>query len=37
LRAALNAVLAGQQVSENQKASIGCNIKWKPGNEPEYF
>ena len=37
LRAALDAVLAGKPVSLNQKASIGCNIKWKPGNEPEYF
>jgi peroxiredoxin len=37
LRAALDAVLAGQPVSEDQKASIGCNIKWKPGNEPDYF
>ena len=37
LRAALDAVLAGRPVSENQKASIGCNIKWKPGNEPDYF
>jgi peroxiredoxin len=37
LRAALEAVLAGQPVASNQKASIGCNIKWKPGNEPEYF
>jgi peroxiredoxin len=37
LRAALGAVLDGQPVSPNQKASIGCNIKWKPGNEPEYF
>ena len=37
LRAALDAVLAGKSVSENQKASIGCNIKWKPGNEPDYF
>lgn len=34
LRAALDAVLAGQPVSETQKPSIGCNIKWKPGNEP---
>ena len=37
LRAALDAVLADKPVSPNQKASIGCNIKWKPGNEPEYF
>ncbi len=37
LRAALDAVLAGQPVPANQKPSIGCNIKWKPGNEPDYF
>ncbi|HUW83465.1 MAG TPA: thioredoxin family protein [Phycisphaerae bacterium] len=37
LRAALDAVLAGRQVPPDQKASIGCNIKWKPGNEPDYF
>ena len=37
LRAALEALLAGKPVSPRQKASIGCNIKWKPGNEPEYF
>lgn len=36
LRAALDAVLAGQPVPEDQKPSIGCNIKWKPGNEPAY-
>ena len=37
LRAALDAVLAGKPVSANQKASIGCNIKWKAGHEPDYF
>lgn len=37
LRAALDAVLAGNAVSANQKPSIGCNIKWKSGNEPDYF
>jgi peroxiredoxin len=37
LRAALDAVLAGRPVPANQNASIGCNIKWKPGHEPEYF
>jgi peroxiredoxin len=37
LRAALDAVLAGTPAPANQKASIGCNIKWKPGNEPDYF
>jgi peroxiredoxin len=37
LRAALDAVLAGRAVSPNQKSSIGCNIKWKPGGEPDYF
>jgi peroxiredoxin len=34
LRAALDAVLAGKPVATDQKPSIGCNIKWKPGNEP---
>jgi peroxiredoxin len=37
LRAALDAVLAGKAVSPQQKASLGCNIKWRAGNEPEYF
>jgi peroxiredoxin len=37
LRAALDAVLAGKSLSQNQKPSIGRNIKWKPGNEPDYF
>ena len=37
LRAALDAVLAGQSPSEQQTPSIGCNIKWKEGNEPQYF
>lgn len=36
LRAALDAVLAGKPVPAGQKPSIGCNIKWKPGNEPGY-
>ena len=30
----LDAVLAGEPVGEDQVPSIGCNIKWKPGNEP---
>lgn len=34
LRAALDAVLAGKKPSEDQTPSLGCNIKWKPGNEP---
>jgi len=37
LRAALDAVLAGKPVPADQKASLGCNIKWKPGSEPDYF
>lgn len=37
LRAALDAMLDKKPVPEPQKASLGCNIKWKPGNEPEYF
>lgn len=35
LRAAIDAVLAGDPVPEDQKPSIGCSIKWKPGNEPD--
>lgn len=37
LRAAIDAVLAGRAVNSEQKPSIGCNIKWKPGNEPKYY
>ncbi|MEH2184733.1 MAG: thioredoxin family protein [Nostoc sp.] len=37
LRAAIEAVLAGKPVTSEQKPSVGCNIKWKPGNEPSYF
>ncbi len=37
LRAALDAALAGEPASIEQKPSLGCNIKWKPGNEPDYF
>lgn len=37
LNAALDALLAGQPISDQQKPSMGCNIKWKPGNAPEYF
>lgn len=34
LRSALDAVLTGVPVSSEQKPSMGCSIKWKPGNEP---
>ena len=37
LRLALDAVFAGKPVSQNQQASMGCNIKWKAGNKPDYF
>lgn len=37
LRAAIAAVVAGEPVAADQKPSIGCNIKWTPGNEPTYF
>jgi peroxiredoxin len=37
LRAALDATLAGATPVSEQRASLGCNIKWKAGNEPEYF
>lgn len=36
LRAAIDAVLAGKSADPNQKPSIGCSIKWKPGNAPPY-
>jgi peroxiredoxin len=36
LRAAVDAVLAGRPVPSDQKPGIGCNIKWRPGNEPDY-
>jgi len=37
LRMALDAVLTSKPVATEQKPSLGCNIKWKPGNEPDYF
>lgn len=37
MRAAVEAVLAGQPVPVEQKPSLGCNIKWRPGNEPDYY
>lgn len=37
MRRAADAVLAGQTPSRDQIPSLGCNIKWKPGNEPDYF
>ena len=37
LRAAIDKVIAGKPVPEDQKPSIGCNIKWSPGKEPSYF
>ena len=37
LRSAIDAVLADRDVKSEQKPSIGCNIKWKPGNEPVYY
>lgn len=36
LRAAIDSVLSGQPVGGEQNPSMGCNIKWKPGNEPKY-
>jgi peroxiredoxin len=37
LRAALDSLIAGRPISEDQKPSLGCNIKWRAGNEPHYF
>ena len=36
LTAAIDAVLGGKPVAPEQKPSMGCNIKWKQGNEPQY-
>lgn len=37
LRAAIDAVLAGKPPAAEQRPSLGCNVKWKPGNEPAAF
>ena len=37
LRQAIDALLAGKAIIAEQKPAIGCNIKWKDGNEPKYF
>ena len=37
LRGALDALMSGAPISSRQVPSMGCNIKWKPGNEPDYF
>lgn len=37
LRAAIESALAGEPIPAEQAPSIGCNIKWRPGNEPDYF
>jgi peroxiredoxin len=37
LRSAIDAILTGKPILGEQNPSIGCNIKWKPGNEPSYF
>lgn len=37
LRAAVDALLNDEEPPEEQKPSLGCNIKWKEGNEPEYY
>lgn len=37
LRAAIDAALTGTPLTRAQKPSLGCNIKWTPGNEPDYY
>jgi peroxiredoxin len=37
LRAAIEALLTDKPIVSTQVPSMGCNIKWKPGNEPSYF
>ncbi|WP_226574994.1 thioredoxin family protein [Microseira wollei] len=36
LRLAIETILVDKPITQEQKPSIGCNIKWKPGNEPSY-
>ena len=37
IRITFNSLLRGENISADQKPSIGCNIKWHPGMEPEWF
>lgn len=37
LKVALDTLLNGKTLSDQQIPSMGCNIKWKPGNEPDYY
>jgi peroxiredoxin len=37
LRSSIDALLAGRPVNQDQRPSLGCNIKWKAGNEPAYY
>lgn len=37
LKAAVDAMLAGEPIAAEQIPSVGCNIKWRAGNEPDYF
>lgn len=37
MRRAVDLVLAGKPAPEDQRPSMGCNIKWRPGNEPAYY
>ena len=37
LRKAIDALLESRPLPQPQHPSIGCNIKWRPGNEPQYF
>jgi hypothetical protein len=37
LRSAIDDLLAGRPVNPDQRAILGCKIKWKPGSEPAYY
>jgi peroxiredoxin len=37
LRDVLDKLIEGKSIPTNQKPSLGCNIKWKAGNEPNYY
>ena len=37
MKAAVDALLGDRALSDEQIPSVGCNIKWRSGNEPDYF
>jgi hypothetical protein len=37
MRSAVDALFSGSDIRADQVPSVGCNIKWRAGNEPDYF